>query len=207
MLLKKMQFAVLVLVLIFAVTAIQAQDTQYAQGLLLDYYVIQNADDVEGPKGRSMATLIDTSVPQMSYLVPFEIEPALEQFRDNLWGLQWSGFLKVDDPGPYSFNLLVNTAAESNTHAWSITCRSWLKIQDRVIASHELKRFLDGNQNAYGNIDLRPGIYDFEVWFACSEHGSRTNPDNARPNLTVNVRGPNDAMLRPIPRNQLLHEI
>lgn len=207
MLVGKMQVAVVALLFTFAVTALQAQDAQYAQGLLLDYYVIQSADDVEGPKGRSMATLVDTSVPQMSYLGPFDIEPALEQFRDHLWGLHWTGFLKADDPGPYSFNLLVNTSAERPHQAYSITCQSWLKIQDRVIASHELKRFSGGNQNAYGNIDLRPGIYGFEVWFACSEYGSRTNPDIARPNLTVNVRGPNDAMLRPISRNQLLHEI
>ena len=105
-------FAMLSLALIASFAAVQAQDTQYGQGLLLDYYVIENPDDVKEPVGRSMATLVDTSAPQMSYLGPFEIEPALEQFRDKLWGLHWSGFLKVNEGGPYSLNLLLNTTSE-----------------------------------------------------------------------------------------------
>ena len=202
-------FAMLSLALVASFAAVQAQDTQYGQGLLLDYYVIENPDDVKEPVGRSMATLVDTSAPQMSYLGPFEIEPALEQFRDKLWGLHWSGFLKVNDGGPYSLNLLLNTTSEQTgtyeSHA--ISCQSWLKIQDRVIASHELQWLWDGNQNAYGDIDLRPGIYNFEVWFACNKVGGNTSIDKAKPSITVNMRGPNDPMLKPIPKNQLLHEL
>jgi len=182
-----------------------AQDTQYGQGLLLDYYVIQNPDYVKEPTGRSMATLVDTAVPQMSYLGPFEIEPALEQFKDQLWGLHWHGYLKVDEAGPYSFNLLINTTANANRDF--ISCQSWAKIQDRTIASHELQKFGDGNKNTYGDIDLRPGIYNFEVWFACNEVGRYTSVGVAEPSINVNMRGPNDAMLKPIPKNQLLHEL
>lgn len=185
-----------------------AQDTQYGQGLLLDYFVIQNPDDVKEPTGRSMATLVDTSVPQMSYLGPFEIEPALKQFRDKLWGLSWSGFLKVDDPGPYSFNLLINTTSERpRDDRYGVTCQSWLKLQNRVIAGHELQLFRDGNVNAYGDIDLQPGIYQLNVWLACSSVGAYTNIDAVKPIINLNMRGPNDAMLKPIPKNQLLHEL
>ena len=201
-------FAMLTLALIASFAAVQAQDTQYGQGLLLDYYVIQNPDDVKEPTGRSMATLVDTSAPQLSYLGPFEIEPALEQFRDKLWGLHWTGFLKINDGGPHSLNLLVNTISKkSSNDYYAIGCQSWLKIQDRVIASHELQWFWDGNQNAYGDIDLRPGIYNFEVWFACSKVGEGSSIDQAKPSITINMRGPNDAMLKPIPKNQLLHEL
>ncbi len=193
--------------MMFVPLPLLAQNTQYAQGLILDYYIIQNPEDVEGPKGRSMATLLDTSVPQMSYLGPFEIEPALEQFRDKLWGLHWTGFLKVEDAGPHSFNLLINTSAESNSNVYASSCQSWLKVQDRVISAHDLKWFRDGNRNSYGDINLRTGIYAVEVWFACNDFGNRTNPNIAKPSITVNMRGPNDAMLIPIPRNQLLHEM
>ena len=207
-------FAVLTLGLIVPFAASQAQDTQYGQGLLLDYYVIENPDDVKEPVGRSMATLVDTSAPQLSYLGPFEIEPALEQFNDKLWGLHWTGFLKVDESGPYSFNLLVNTTATGTGWSNAVTCQSWTKIQDRVIASHELQDFFDGNKNAYGDVDLQSGIYDFEVWFACNEVGSASKPaggntsiEKSKPSITVNMRGPDDAMLKPIPKNQLLHEL
>lgn len=211
MILKKLKKYALISSLAICLTPLTlmpsiAQDTQYAQGLILDYYIVQNPEDVQGPKGRSMATLVDTTVPQMTYLSPFEIEPALQQFRDKLWGLHWNGFLKIDDGGPYSFNLLVNTTAKGTTGHF-INCQSWLKIQDRVIASHDLISFFDGNQNAYGDIELRPGIYDFEVWHACNEIGWNTSVETSNPSITVNMRGPNDAMLRPIPRNQLLHEI
>ena len=203
-------FAMLSLALVASFAAVQAQDTQYGQGLLLDYYVRQNPDDVKEPTGRSMATLVDTSAPQLSYLSPFEIEPALEQFRDKLWGLHWTGFLKINTGGAYSLNLLVNTSSQDKDSYYddrAIGCQSWLKIQDRVIASHELQWFWDGNQNAYGDIDLRPGIYNFEVWFACNKVGGRTSVDKAKPSITVNMRGPDDPMLKPIPKNQLLHEI
>lgn len=201
--------AVLSLTLIASFAAVQAQDTQYAQGLLLDYYVIETPDDVKGPVGRSMATLVDKSAPEMSYLGPFEIEPALEQFRDKLWGLHWTGFLKINVEGEYSLNLLLNTSSQDKDSYYShhaIGCQSWLKIQDRVIASHERQPFWDGNQNSYGDIDLQSGIYNFEVWFACNEVGDRTSINKAKPSITVNMRGPNDAMLTPIPKNQLLHE-
>src|SRR6056297_1156620 len=103
----KIMTAISAALISIAFATAQAQDTQYGQGLLLDYYVIENPDDVKEPAGRSMATLVDTSVPQMAYLSPFDIEPALEQFRDKLWGLHWSGFLKVNEGGPYSLNLLL----------------------------------------------------------------------------------------------------
>ena len=201
-------FAMLSLALVASFAVVQAQDTQYGQGLLLDYYVIENPDDVQEPTGRSMATLVDTSAPQLSYLGPFEIEPALEQFRDKLWGLHWSGFLKVNSGGAYSFNLQVNTVTDDpDDRDDTITCLSWLKVQDRELVSHELQRFAEGNKNAYGDIDLRSGIYDLEVWFACREVGSEQTVDESKPQIRLNMRGPDDAMLKPIPKNQLLHEL
>lgn len=201
-------FAMLTLALIVPCGSSQAQDTQYAQGLFLDYYVIQNPDDVNEPVGRSMATLVDTSAPHLSYLNPFEIEPALKQFQDKAWGLHWTGFLKINEAGPHSLNLLVNTTAEHETReSHAIRCQSWLKIQNKVLASHELQWFNNGNQNAYGDIDLRPGIYDFEVWFACNDIGHNTTVETTQPSITINMRGPNDPMLKPIPKNQLLHEL
>ena len=197
-------FIILTLAIFSPFSAIQAQDTQYGQGLFLDYYVMQNPDDIQEPTGRSLATLIDTSAPQLSYLGPFEIEPALEQFRDKLWGLHWSGFLKVNAGGAYSFNLQINTSSDDNNKY--IICSSWLKVQDRQLVSHERQKFVDGNKNAYGDIDLRSGIYDLEVWFACSELEGRT-VDRYKPQITLNMRGPDDAMLKPIPKNQLLHEL
>ena len=198
-------FAMLSLALVASFAAVQAQDTQYGQGLLLDYYVIQESDEVNEPTGRSMATLIDTSVPQMSYFGPFEIESALEQFQDNLWGLHWHGFLKANEGGPYSFNLLVNTTANADRDY--ISCKTWTKIQDRIVASHELQKFGNGNKNAYGDIDLQPGIYNFEIWFACNKVGKYISVYEADPSIKVNMRGPNDPMLKPIPTNQLLHEL
>lgn len=194
--------------IIFAmVQSTVAQDTQYGQGLLLDYYVIQNPDDVKEPTGRSMATLVDTSAPQLSYLNPFEIEPALNQFRDNLWGLHWTGFLKINDAGPYSFNTLINSNSTRTDSYGSIYCESWLKVQDRLVAAHPLQQFNDGNKNAYGDVDLRAGIYSFEVWLACNKIGGGITPDSSKLSVTINMRGPNDAMLKPIPKNQLLHEL
>lgn len=184
-----------------------AQDTQYGQGLFLDYYVNRTADYVAEPTGRSTATLVDTSVPQMSYFVPFEIEPALNQFKDHFWGLHWNGFLKIDDAGPYTFNISINTTAKTSQPYHSVTCLSWLKIQNRIVAGHELQQFFNGNKNAYGDIDLTPGIYNFEIWFSCNELGNLTDIVTANPMLSINMRGPNDAMLKPIPKNQLLHEL
>lgn len=192
-----------------------AQDTQYGQGLLLDYYVVQNPDDVKEPTGRSMATLVDTSVPQMSYLTPFEIEPALNQFNDQFWGLHWNGFLKVETGGQHSFNLLQTLAGNNTTdNRYGAKCGSWLKVQDRTLVSHETAWFTPGNSNAYGDVQLRPGIYEIEAWLACNDTGSRIDSEGktagmliAKPTLTINMRGPNDAMLRPIPKNQLLHEL
>ena len=193
----------------------QAQDTQYGQGLLLDYYVIQNPDDVKEPTGRSMATLVDTSVPQMSYLSPFDIEPALNQFNDQFWGLHWKGFLKVESGGQYSFNLLLNLAGDREGNPYyGAQCASWLKVQDRKIVTHEHAWFGPGNSNAYGDLQLRPGIYSLESWLACNDGGGNIDNDGetramqtAKPALMVNMRGPNDAMLKPIPKNQLLHEL
>lgn len=209
MTLKTLTAVSAILILMASTQPVSSQDTQYGQGLLLDYHVIQNPDDVKEPTGRSMATLVDSSVPQLSYLSPFEIEPALQQFRDKLWGLHWSGFLKVDAGGPYTLNLLLNTSSEreGSYENYAVACQSWLKVQDRVIASHELKWFWNGNQNAYGDVELRPGIYNLEVWLACNSVGGSTSIDNANPNVTLNMRGPNDAMLKPIPKNQLLHEL
>lgn len=195
---------------------VAAQDTQYGQGLFLDFYVIQNVvEDIKEPTGRSMATLVDTSAPNMSYLSPFEIEPALEQFQDKLWGLHWTGFLKVDSEGPHTFNLMIETTATGSGWSHSVHCQSWFKIQDRLIANHELQEFHDGTENAYGDLELKPGIYETEVWFACNEvggaensiEGASTSISKSKPTITLNMRGPNDAMLRPIPKNQLLHEL
>ena len=143
----------------------------------------------------------------MSYLGPFEIEPALEQFRDKLWGLHWSGFLKINDAGAHSFNILISSNSDRTDSYGSISCESWLKLQNRAIADHPLQFFNDGNKNAYGDIDLRPGIYDFEVWLACNKTGGGITPDSSKLSITVNMRGPNDPMLKPIPKNQLLHEL
>lgn len=192
-----------------------AQDTQYGQGLLLDYYVIQNPDDVKEPTGRSMATLVDMSVPQMSYLSPFEIEPALNQFNDQFWGLHWSGFLKVETAGQYSFNLLFNLSGDAgDADDTGAKCAVWLKVQDRQLVVHEHAWYPTGNSNAYGDIQLRPGIYALESWMACDDagryidnEGETRGMQTAKPALTINMRGPNDAMLKPIPKNQLLHEL
>ena len=193
-----------------------AQDGQYAQGLILDYYVIEAVEDGQEPTGRSMATLIDTAPPQFSYLAPFDIEPALNQFRDKFWGLNWTGFLRVEEAGPYSFNLMQNTSSDDQGDVDdSITCLSWLKLQDRVLVSHERQQLWDGNINAFGDIDLRPGIYEFQVWFACDTIGRvqsgtvgrEQSVEESNPQITLNMRGPNDAMLRPIPKSQLLHEL
>ena len=184
---------------------IVAQSTQYGQGLLLDYYVIQNPDDINEPTGRSMATLVDTSVPHMSYLGPFEIEPALSQFQDKFWGLHWTGHLKSEDAGAYSFNLLLETSLEPSSST-GLDCVSWLKVQDRAVVTHEYKLFQGPSNNAYGDIDLREGIYGIEVWLACNR-ARYTNIEKTKLEITPNMRGPNDAMLKPIPKNQLLHEL
>jgi len=195
------------------VQSTMAQDTQYGQGLLLDYHIIQNPDDVKEPTGRSMATLVDTSAPHLEYLSPFKIEPALNQFNDQFWGLHWNGFLKIESGGQYSFNLLFNIAGEGSNR-YGAACLWGLQIQDRAIVGHPHDWFSPGNHNAYGDLQLQPGIYALGVWLACSETGDRIANNGqtqamqiAKPSLTINMRGPNDAMLKPIPKNQLLHEL
>jgi hypothetical protein len=190
-----------------------AQDVQYGQGLLLDYYIIESEDQALEPVGRSMATLLDTSVPEMTYLSPFDIEPALTQFNDQFWGLHWSGFLRVEDAGQYSFNLLFNIAGEGGKSRGA-ACTSWLSVQDKKLVEHSLEWFTPGNSNSYGDIQLRPGIYTLEAWLACVDSGSVIDGDGetaamqiAKPSLTINMRGPNDPMLKPVPKNQLLHEL
>jgi len=135
-----------------------SQDVQYAQGLLLDYYVIESADDAKEPARRSMATLLDTKPPQLSYLEPFEIESSLAQFQDKLWGLHWHGYIHLEDAGPYSFNLLMNFTSRSSGQPLlnGVSCGSWLKIQDRVVVNHPVAWYRDNN-NAYGGSDLAGG--------------------------------------------------
>src|SRR6056297_597697 len=95
-----------------------SQDGQYAQGLLMDLYVVEAEEDANGPKGRSVATMVDPTPNAIGYLEPIEIEPALEQFRDKYWGLHSHGFIKIEDSGPHSFNLMMTS--DENT-----SCASW----------------------------------------------------------------------------------
>jgi len=50
-------------------------------------------------------------------------------------------------------------------------------------------------------------VYAIEVWFACNNVGGSTTIQDSKPTLTLNVRGPNDAMLRPFNSRNLLHEL
>lgn len=192
-------FIFVAMLLVFSGFA-NAQNEQYAQGLVMDLYVVESPDDAKGPKGRSVATMVDPTPNTIAYLEPIEIEPALEQFRDKPWGLHSQGFLKVEEAGPYSFNLLMTSSDES------MVCTSWLKVQDRTITGHELDRYFKGNHNQYGDVTLKPGIYTLEAWLGCSEI-QNNSAETTKPNVMINVRGPNDAMLKPIPKNRLLHEL
>lgn len=194
---KHLALMVAAIPLAFSVAA-HGQEEQYAQGLIVDLYVVEAEDDATGPKGRSVATMVDPTPNTIGYLEPIEIEPALEQFRDKHWGLHSQGFLKVEEAGPHSFNLLLTSSDQS------MECTTWLKIQDRNVTGHELVRYRRGNHNEYGDVTLQPGIYAFETWFGCWKVWDTLD---TKPTLTINMRGPDDAMLRPIPKNQLLREL
>ena len=149
---KHLALMVAVIPLVFAV-ATHSQEEQYAQGLIVDLYVVEAEDDATGPKGRSVATMVDPTPNTIGYLEPIDIEPALEQFRDKHWGLHSQGFLKVEEAGPHSFNLLLTSSDNM------MECTTWLKIQNRNVTGHELVRYQRGNHNEYGDVTLRPGIY------------------------------------------------
>lgn len=194
---RRVQEFIYVLTLLAFSSLAYSQNEQYSQGLLMDLHVIESEDDANAPKGRSMATMVDPTPSTIGYLEPIEIEPALEQFRDKYWGLHSHGVIKIEDAGPHSFNLMM-------TSDENISCASWLNIQDRAIAAHELDWRNKGHNNQYGEVSLRPGIYQFKVWLGCSDM-NRGGAESLT--LTINMRGPNDAMLKPIPKNQLLHEL
>ena len=196
---KNLALMVAVILLVFAV-ATHSQEEQYAQGLIVDLYVVEAEDDATGPKGRSVATMVDPTPNTIGYLEPIEIEPALDQFRDKPWGLHSKGFLKIEDSGPHTFNLLMTSSDQS------MVCTTWLKIQNKTITGHEIDRYFKGNHNQYGDVNLKSGIYALETWLGCSEI-QNNSADSTKPTVIINMRGPNDAMLKPIPKNQLLHEL
>mgnify|MGYP005851764813 CR=1 FL=1 len=191
---RKLAFIATTMLLTFSGLA-NSQNEQYAQGLIMDLYIVETEDDAKKPKGRSVATMVDPTPNTISYLEPVEIAPALKQFRDKPWGLHSQGFLEVETAGPHSFNVLMSSIN-------NFTCATWIKIQDRVVTGHGMRNRYNGKFNQYGDVTLRPGIYAFEAWLGCT--------DVDRPsklNLTINMRGPDDAMLKPVPENQLLHKL
>lgn len=196
-LLRSMQLTIAIVTvattaLLFSIDAV-SQETKYKQGLILDFYVVETNDDALGPKRRSVATMLDTTPNSLSYHEPMEIVSALSQYQDKFWGIRSKGYIKIDDPGAYTFNLMLNT----NDY---IRCSTWLKLQDKQVTSHDLTKRSSGNHNEYGEVNLKAGIYAFEYWLGCSDYRNST-----KSTLVVSTRGPKDPIVAPIDNDRLLH--
>lgn len=155
----------------------------------------------DGPKGVADASVI-VQVPVQFDYGAFLDQPALAHVRSakGLVGVQWSGYLNIQEPGDYTFSLAMNRAKGSGLPA----CRSTLRLEGKVIT--DVAVFYSGwgsggASNERSDVDqakepLAKGLYSFSLWTNCLRY-----EDSGFKLLATELKmaGPRDRSLGPIP--------
>jgi len=159
---------------------------QYAPGLLVDVFMTRCMPGCPGrPEGTQVARrVLDRRPPTFGYGVVQKLE---SRYRNNTsLGFLWTGLLQSTDSGLYSFNLVPISPAP---------CQGNVKIENQLIIDWF------NAPTAGGKVSLDPGFHALEIWMFC-----RNPSDYQHVNYNLQMLGPGDERMAPIPSTRLVHE-
>lgn len=171
-------------------TRVFADNNEYV-GMLYDPKKLPN-----GPVGVPAGSALIKAPNSFDYGA-FGEESALSGFRqaDALVGVQWSGVLQIEEDGEHTFLVQI----KKNGRSSATTCRSVLRVSDKVVAD-ALADYSGGGEQvdmAQSTQTLAKGIYDFSLWTNCQLQKDARGFDSIV--TTVGLAAPGDRAPKPIP--------
>lgn len=191
--------AVALALLTSAATAQQIDPTKLKPGFIMNFYPITDTARPDQPRGRPIASLIYNEGFPISYYKPFDMQSALNKYRDNWWLLVFQGYLNLADNGDYTFATTL-MSDDNDSARYHATCGSELLLNGVSVNKVPIEQFYK-TRNAYKDIPLAAGLYPITIKYFCI---GRRSPDTF-PQFELAVRGPRDPILAPFSAKNVYH--
>jgi len=143
----------------------------YQPGLVATVYVQpkQSGNTAsKKPVGTPIGSFIDVKMPVFGFNSLMQDKEALSLWHGNNIGIQWDGYVRVEEEGNYVFMVIIKLKGYLSANGYACTLfLSGDKIIDKSKQNEPGGRFRGGESSEIAEVKLTKGYYPISIWLNC----------------------------------------